>query len=224
MSFKLSKIVVFNCVFILCISYSFGQIDKSKTTENNSSNVIVISSDKPPLPKGNLLGLKANENKYKNPVDMILNSILEEENRKALNNKGIIDPKKLHAEILKKEMAELNNEYAIIDQYLGGFSSTSESVIIACRDFQFPDGDIITIYLNEVPIVQNIVLTRAFKQFKLPLKKGLNVISFKAQNQGSSGPNTAAFIVFDGEKVLSKNEWNLATGAKATITIARIDE
>lgn len=217
------KITFLICIYLLCISYTFGQVDESKSTKNNSSNTIVTSSYAPPLPKNTLLGLKANNNEY-NPIDKILSSIIDEENRRALNNKGIIDPQKVHAERLKNEMAELNRQYVKIDQYLGGYSSTSESITIACRDFQFPDGDTVTIYLNEIPIIQNIVLTRSFQQFKLPLKKGLNVISFKALNQGSSGPNTAAFIIFDGQKVLSSNEWNLATGAKATLTIARVDE
>ncbi len=221
---KVMKITFFSCIYLLCISYTFGQVDESKSTKNNSSSVSVAPSYAPLLPKNTLLGLKANNNEYKNPIDKILSSIIEEENRRALNNKGIIDPQKVHTERLKKEMAELNRQYVKIDQYLGGFSSTSESITIACRDFQFPDGDTVTIYLNEIPIIQNIVLTRSFQQFKLPLKKGLNVISFKALNQGTSGPNTAAFIIFDGQKVLSSNEWNLATGAKATLTIARVDE
>jgi hypothetical protein len=51
----------------------------------------------------------------------------------------------------------------------------------------------------------------------------LNVISFKALNQGTSGPNTAAFGVYDDQaQEISSNEWNLATGAKATLSIARV--
>jgi len=54
------------------------------------------------------------------------------------------------------------------------------------------------------------------------LEIGINKIAFKALNQGTSGPNTAAFKVFnDAGMLLSSNEWNLATGAKATIVIAK---
>ena len=113
----------------------------------------------------------------------------------------------------------------LIEQYLGGFSSTSTSVTIVCRDFQYPDGDRVTIYVNDIAVIRDVTLTTSYQKFTLPLVDGLNVISFKALNQGSSGPNTAGFMVFDDEaKVISSNEWNLATGAKATLSIARISE
>ena len=52
--------------------------------------------------------------------------------------------------------------------------------------------------------------------------KKLNKIIILALNQGTSGPNTAAFKVFnDAGMLLSSNEWNLATGAKATLLIAK---
>ena len=50
----------------------------------------------------------------------------------------------------------------------------------------------------------------------------MNKIIILALNQGTSGPNTAAFKVFnDAGMLLSSNEWNLATGAKATLLIAK---
>lgn len=203
------------------VSFFAQGLEKS----NNSSNIGFAPIVKITPPENNLMGLKANTNEYKNPIDNILQSIIDEENRRTLNNKGIIDPAKQHKERLKKEMAEINGDLAVIDQYLGGFSSTSKTATIVCRDFQYPDGDTVTIYLNGSPVVQNITLTTSFQQFSLPLKRGKNVISFMAINQGSSGPNTAAFMVFDENGLeISANEWNLATGAKATLSIARVDE
>jgi hypothetical protein len=213
----------FSFVFsIMICAISFGQeIDSN----NNSSNIGFAPLITATPPESDLFGLKTNNKEYKNPIDNILQKIIDEENKKALNNKGIIDPQKLHENRLKKEMAELNRQYAKIDQYLGGFSSTSKTVTIVCRDFQAPDGDTVTIYLNESPVVRNVVLSNSFQQFSLPLKRGLNVISFMAINQGSSGPNTAAFMVYDENgKEISSNEWNLATGAKATLSIARVEE
>ena len=211
--------------FILLMMLTTITYSQELDSKNNSSNVAVAPSIIPTPPESNLYGLKANEKEYKNPIDNILQKIIDEENRTALNKKGIIDPQKLHENRLKKEMAELNRQYAKIDQYLGGFSSTSKTVTIVCRDFQYPDGDTVTIYLNESPVVRNVVLTTSFQQFSLPLKRGMNVISFMALNQGSSGPNTAAFLVFDENgKEISSNEWNLATGAKATLSIARVEE
>lgn len=219
------KIAIFSSIFLLLACTSFGQDLDSKSAKNNTPSISVAPTFTPPKPESTFLGLKASNNEYKNPIDIVLKSITDRENRRLLNDKGIIDPQKAHEVRLKKEMAELTGEYAKIDKYLGGFSSTSESITIVCRDFQYPDDDTVTIYLNESPVIQNIVLTSSFQQFTLPLKKGLNVISFKALNQGYSGPNTASFMVIDAKgNVISSNEWNLATGAKATLSIARVDE
>ena len=222
MKFKFYKFACSLIILMMCSVISFSQEIESS---NNSSNIGVAPLITPTLPESDIFGLKTNNEKYKNPIDNILQKIIDAENKKALNNKGIIDPQKVHENRLKKEMAELNRQYAKIDQYLGGFSSTSKTVTIVCRDFQAPDGDTVTIYLNESPVVRNIVLTKSFQQFSLPLKRGLNVISFMAINQGSSGPNTAAFMVYDENGIeISSNEWNLATGAKATLSIARVEE
>jgi hypothetical protein len=65
-------------------------------------------------------------------------------------------------------------------------------------------------------------LQKNYQKFNIPLEVGINKIAFKALNQGTSGPNTAAFKVYnDAGMLLSSNEWNLATGAKATIVIAK---
>ena len=210
-------------IFLHSIS-SLGQEIGSNSNVNNSSSFSVAPSFAPPKSDKTFLELKANENEYKNPIDTTLKSIIAEENRRNLRNKGIIDPQKIQEEKLQKEMSKINKQYAKIDQYLGGFSSKSKTIVIVCRDFQYPDGDTVTIYLNDEPLIQNIVLTTAFQQFKLPLMEGLNTISFKALNQGTSGPNTASFMVFDENgKVLTSKEWNLATGAKATLSVAKVD-
>jgi hypothetical protein len=146
----------------------------------------------------------------------------ENKSKEDLKNKGIINKQELYEKQFASEMAALQNTYAKIDQDLGGFSTLSKSVTIVCRDFALPDGDKVTIFLNDAPAVRFVELTQNFQQFMLPLQQGLNKISFKALNQGSSGPNTAAFMVYDSTgKLLSSNQWNLATGAKAVLTIAR---
>lgn len=221
----LYKIGMLTCFFILNIFSSIGQqLDIPNSSSKNSSNISVSPNFNPSPPEDNFIGLNDSEREFKNPVDQVLKSIAEKEQQMNLNDKGIIDPRISHENRLKQEIAELNGEYAKIDKYLGGFSSSSKSVTIVCRDFQFPDGDAVTIYLNDIPAIKNIVLTRSFVRYTLPLKKGLNVISFKALNQGSSGPNTASFMVIDENGgTISSNEWNLATDAKATLSIARVE-
>jgi hypothetical protein len=65
-------------------------------------------------------------------------------------------------------------------------------------------------------------LTSGYKSFDVPLSIGFNKIVFLALNQGESGPNTAEFEVYDDNGVLvSSKKWNLLTGVKAIIVVAK---
>ena len=105
-------------------------------------------------------------------------------------------------------------------QYLGEFSVKSNLVKVMCRDHQEPDGDVVSILVNNVVVVPSVYLESGYKTFYLTLKEGNNYIDFVALNQGASGPNTAAFVVFDefGSKVTS-SQWNLNTGVKASLVL-----
>jgi hypothetical protein len=53
----------------------------------------------------------------------------------------------------------------------------------------------------------------------------LYVLKSEALNQGTSGPNTAAFSVYDDSgNLITSNEWNLTTGIKATIVVVKEEE
>jgi len=141
-----------------------------------------------------------------------------------LKNKGIKPQAKINEERFLKSFKKINGQYQYprVDQHLGDFRSNSKYVRIICRDYQYPDGDRVTIYINDIPAVYNIVLTQAYQEFKIPLVTGVNKIAFKALNQGTSGPNTAGFKVYDDiGSLISSNEWNLATGAIATLLIVK---
>lgn len=153
------------------------------------------------------------------------NEKLKEKQKEAdLKNKGILTQEKLNEERFLKSFKKINGQYIIpiIDQDLGSIRTDSKSVNIICRDYQYPDGDRVTIYVNDIPVVVNLTLESNYQKFNIPLVVGLNKIVIKALNQGTSGPNTAAFKVFnDAGELISSNEWNLATDAKATLIIAK---
>lgn len=139
-----------------------------------------------------------------------------------LKDKGILSEAKISEERFLKSWKKINAPFPKIDQDLGSFRTQSESVRIICRDFQYPDGDRVTITINDIPVIRNVTLYNSYQSFDLPLQVGINKIAFIALNQGTSGPNTAGFTVFDDAgNVISSNEWNLATGAKATVIIAK---
>lgn len=105
-------------------------------------------------------------------------------------------------------------------QFLGEYIVEANFIKIMCRDHQAPDGDVVSILLNDKVVVQSILLESGFKTFFVSLEEGSNHIDFLALNQGSSGPNTAAFVIFDeyGKQVMT-SEWNLNTGVKASLII-----
>lgn len=110
-------------------------------------------------------------------------------------------------------------------QNLGTFNTNAKSVEILCRDHQHVDGDRVALIHNGNVIIHRIELREYFQSFIIDLEDGQNIIEFQALNQGTSGPNTAHFRVFDENGVLIvENEWNLATGVKATLVVYRDGE
>ena len=130
------------------------------------------------------------------------------------------DPGKKYLKRLKVEEDKRNpNEY-LGDAYLGDVSTVSKKANIVCRDFEYMDGDRVSILVNDEVVVENLTLTYEFRGINLKLKEGFNKIDFVALNQGSSGPNTAEVIVYDDQgRLVGNNRWNLATGVKATYII-----
>ena len=200
-----------------------AQLDNnSRNTDKGTVDIISIKTTKR-AEKTSSIELKGN-NGFKNAFDKEKEKLKRKKSESDFNNKGILTTAKLNEERFLKAFKKINGQYIYpkIDQDLGSFRTNSKSVNIICRDFQYPDGDRVTILINDVPVIQNIVLEQRYQKFNIPLDIGINRIAFKALNQGSSGPNTAAFKVYNDAGVLiSSNEWNLATGAKATLVIAK---
>lgn len=108
------------------------------------------------------------------------------------------------------------------NQNLGDFKTKSGKARVMYRDAAFVDGDIIRVYLNDKIIENQVTLDGFFKGFEIVLEKGFNKIDFEALNQGTSGPNTAEFKVFDDKgSLISASQWNLGTGFKATILLVK---
>ena len=108
------------------------------------------------------------------------------------------------------------------NQDLGNFNLNSKFVNIRYRDFGEVDGDQIRILVNGRVAENIIVLEGYFKGIEIMLEKGFNKIDFEALNQGTTGPNTAEFQVYDdNKKLVSSNQWNLVTGFKASIMVTK---
>lgn len=205
-------------------SFSFAQIDGSfGNKKNNSSSFGNIPAASKNVKKPISLDLKNNDG-FKTAHNKQQKEIQKKQAERDLDNKGILTKAKIAEQQYLKAFQKINGmyQYPVIDQDLGSFSTKSKSVNIICRDFQYPDGDRVTILINNIPVVINIVLKQNYQSFNIPLDEGINTIEIIALNQGSSGPNTAGFKIYDDANMLiSSNQWNLATGAKASIIIAK---
>lgn len=130
------------------------------------------------------------------------------------------NPNDRYIEKLNKK--ETGENYVVFrkNQYLGDFKTKSKKATIMYRDFGEVDGDQIKVLVNDRVVVSQIFLDSNYKILELELAPGFNKIDFEALNQGMYGPNTAQFQVIDDKgQTISANQWNLATGFKATIIL-----
>ena len=207
-------------LFIFSILFSVGTLCSQEDKIGNKKKVKIDAKITPikkptPINPNSTDGFK---NAYKNSKKTKTQAQLDAE----LKNKGIISQAKLNEERSAKKLKTINGQYKRVDQHLGDFRSDSKYIRIICRDYQNPDGDRVTIYINDIPVIYNIVLESSNQEFKIPLTQGINKIAFKALNQGTSGPNTASFKIFDdANSLISANNWDLATGAVATLLIVK---
>ena len=165
----------------------------------------------------------------KNPIcGIVLKDGIKKEEKKDLpkgmmnqNNEYFLNPGDAYVKKLNKEKEKNPNNY-LGDAYLGDIATVSDAANIVCRDFEYVDGDRVRIMVNDEVVVQNLTLDSSFRGIYLKFGEGFNKIDFIALNQGDSGPNTAELRIYDdNKKLISSNQWNLATGAKATLIIVK---
>ena len=220
---KLKIKLLFLSISLLSVYQLSAQLDNNSGTKEKGKTKAIVLNNSKEVKKPSSLELNSNEG-FKNAYNKENEKLKKQQADNQINNKGILSKAKLSEERFLKAFKKISGQYVYpkIDQDLGSFRTSSKSVNIICRDFQYPDGDRVTILVNDIPVILNITLRQSYQKFNIPLEIGINKIAFKALNQGSSGPNTAAFKVYnDAGMLLSSNEWNLATGAKATIVIAK---
>jgi hypothetical protein len=140
------------------------------------------------------------------------------------NQEKFLDPGDYYLTKLKGEKGEGDknpNNYKS-NQYLGDYRVEGDDVRIIFRDHEYPDGDRVRILHNDDVIRANVLLVERFMGLVVELVPGFNKIDFIALNQGASGPNTAEVRVYDeAGNLTAANQWNLATGVKATFIIVK---
>jgi hypothetical protein len=108
------------------------------------------------------------------------------------------------------------------NQSFGEIRTKSSYLNIFSADYGLEDGDRIRVLVNDKVVIAEFTLTNNTRSLQLPLQPGFNKVDFEAMNQGTSGPNTAEFTIYDDkDKQLMSNQWNLATGFKASVMVIK---
>ena len=204
---NMKKTIIF--IFFILSTVSYSQI------ENQNRKIdITPPKTKTVLPNVTLLNPNAFTIKKEEKKDLPKGMMNQ-------NNEYFLNPGDAYVKKLNKEKEKNPNNY-LGDAYLGDIATVSDSANIVCRDFEYVDGDRVRIMVNDEVVVQNLTLDSSFRGINLKLGEGFNKIDFIALNQGDSGPNTAELRIYDdNKKLISSNQWNLATGAKATLIIVK---
>ena len=206
-------------LFFVCFSLtkSFAQLDGV----NNPINI--PPADLPKMPsispekKPSIFDIKPKEETLPNPWD-------KPKEREFNQQNDFMNPADRYTDKMNKSLkGEGNGDYKIFrrNQYFGDFKTDSEYILVLVRDPAAIDGDYIKITHDGKVIYSSIFLEASFKKVEIPLKKGINKIEFVALNEGSSFPNTGAFLINDKGQTIYQEEWNLSTGFNASFIIVR---
>lgn len=131
-------------------------------------------------------------------------------------------PYEIPKNALPKNHGDENTKVFRRNQAFGEFKTKSTKVLILCRDHMAEDGDIVKISINNMVVNAHVELFEGHRKIEIGLAPGFNKIDFEALNQGTSGPNTAEFTIFDDKgNVITTNQWDLATGFKGSVMIIK---
>lgn len=215
--------------FFLLGSAAFSQPDNVKKT-------VVIPRAKDPEITVSKLPAKASESRFK-PIEFS-DSVLDKDRPMTFPKEGsntvqvgqLVDkkpeqfasPYEIPKNALPKNHGDENTKVFRRNQAFGEYRTKSNSVTILCRDHMAVDGDVVKVYVNNMVVNAHIELSDGFRKIEIGLIPGFNKIEFEALNQGTSGPNTAEFTIFDDKgTVITSNQWDLATGFKGAVMIVK---
>ncbi len=203
-----------------CLLYSTAAISQTDLPTQKPLKIGAIKKEDPvgPTKKSPLLNMPS---LIKEPVSLDLN---QPKPIKMLPDEELVqagDGLKIDPRIGPGERLGGSGQY-FPDQYLGDIKSEGKFIGIVCRDHEYVDGDRVKIWVNDVVVEHNLLLTAGFKGINVDLQSGFNRIEFEALNHGSAAPNTAQVDVYnDKGNLLYSNKWLLSSGSKASLIVTK---
>lgn len=222
-----------NFLFLICLLVfsldSYAQLDKSTGTRTTIKGFEIPAEEKITPSAPSLLPPPGNISLSKKSSGLLLSSpkkfnLTDGKEKKTFSMKTDNNLLTYIEEDFKPKAFEdtgIKNAHKK-DQYLGDFKTSGKFVELYCRDHEYVDGDKVKILVNGKVVHHSITLSGGYSPILVKLSSGFNHIEFQALNQGMSGPNTAELRVFDDNGLeLARKEWNLLTGAKASMIVVK---
>lgn len=86
-------------------------------------------------------------------------------------------------------------------------------------DYELEDGDILTVNLNGTPVVSGVTVLNAGASFPIRYRRGRNVLTIRAHNEGPNPPNTPGISFADVVQGASSRTYRLTTGQVVRLVI-----
>lgn len=217
--------VTFALLFLTLLSLKgFSQFELPKKT----ISIAPVSS-----PKGQALTISSKTISYPSIFDKkdkllsnisLLNKKPEIE-KSVFENKQFASPSKGYTDKMNKQITDGKiYEYYKKDYLLATYKCATKIAKFALKDFGDPDGDVVRIWLNGDVVIDAITLESGYREIKLELRDGQNLLVIEALNEGTVSPNTAQFSIFnDKGEIIGNNLSGLLTNVKATIIINKVE-
>ena len=134
-------------------------------------------------------------------------------------------PAKGYTDKMNKQITDGNlYDYYKKDYLLANYKCSTATAKFALKDFGEPDGDVVRIWLNGDVVIDAITLESSYREIKLNLREGENILVIEALNEGMVSPNTTQFSIFnDKGEIIGNNLAGLLTNVKATIIINKVE-
>lgn len=140
---------------------------------------------------------------------------------KSVSNKKLI-PQKTRDKIketLKTSRENAKNTVLKEDDNLT-IIAEGDNLMIRVWEDEFLDGDRVSVYVDDKPILKSYLIKSSMKQLLVPILKDTTMVRIVADNEGRLPPNSANFIILNSEtEVPIKLQLN--EGKEATIQILR---
>ncbi|HNP32503.1 MAG TPA: hypothetical protein PKN96_04375 [Flavobacterium sp.] len=149
----------------------------------------------------------------------------DEDEKSIFDKEQFASPAKEYTDKMNKQITDGKiYDYYKKDYVLVSYKCSTKIAKFVLKDYGDPDGDVVRIWLNGEIVINAMTLESAYREIKLDLRDGQNLLVIEALNEGSVSPNTTQFSIFnDKGEMIGNNLAGLLTNVKATIIINKVD-